>query len=217
MLSRLPRWVEYGAFTLAMLAGMVNVVGLLGFQHEAVSHLSGMATLLGAKVITESQLDFHLIAILVSFFLGSAISGFFISGGSLRLGRHYDSVLILEGGLLLAAIYFLNGQVILGHYLASAACGIQNAMATRYSGAIIRTTHITGIITDLGMMFGAALRGERASKRTLILFLLIITGFVLGGSIGAFLYLHFKFVALAFPAGVCFMLAAGYRFYSMRY
>ncbi|MCA2454073.1 DUF1275 domain-containing protein, partial [Vibrio alginolyticus] len=31
MISRLPRWVEYGAFLLALLAGCVNAVGLLGF------------------------------------------------------------------------------------------------------------------------------------------------------------------------------------------
>lgn len=51
MFSKLPRWVEYGAFSLALLAGFVNAVGFLGFRHEAVSHLSGSATQLGVSLL----------------------------------------------------------------------------------------------------------------------------------------------------------------------
>ncbi|MDY6889953.1 MAG: DUF1275 domain-containing protein, partial [Pseudomonadota bacterium] len=47
MLTKLPKWVEYGAFTLAFIAGIVNAIGLLGFEHQAISHLSGSVTLLG--------------------------------------------------------------------------------------------------------------------------------------------------------------------------
>jgi uncharacterized membrane protein YoaK (UPF0700 family) len=46
-------------------------------------------------------------------------------------------------------------------FWASAACGLQNAMVSTYSGAIIRTTHITGTVTDLGAMIGQYLRGHR--------------------------------------------------------
>jgi uncharacterized membrane protein YoaK (UPF0700 family) len=41
------------------------------------------------------------------------------------------------------------------------ACGLQNAMATGYSGAVIRTTHVTGIVTALGIAVGLAARRER--------------------------------------------------------
>ena len=41
LLTRLPPWVEVGAFLLAFLAGSVNAVGLLGFSHQSVSHLTG--------------------------------------------------------------------------------------------------------------------------------------------------------------------------------
>ena len=50
MISRLPSWVEAGAFSLALMAGVVNAVGLLGFSHQAVSHLTGTSTLLGAAL-----------------------------------------------------------------------------------------------------------------------------------------------------------------------
>jgi len=54
VISRLPPWVETGAFTLAFTAGSVNAVGLLGFSHQAVSHLTGTSTLLGLGM---AQLD----------------------------------------------------------------------------------------------------------------------------------------------------------------
>src|SRR5690606_30403481 len=148
----------------------------------------------------------HLGGILISFLIGSAISGYFLSSTSLKLGRHYDSMLVLEGLLLLGAIVCLREQLSLGHYLASAACGLQNALATRYSGAIVRTTHVTGVVTDLGLMFGAALRGESFDRRKCLLFLLIISGFVSGGALGFLLFDAFSVAALVFPAVSCIAL-----------
>lgn len=216
MLSKLPRWIEYGAFTLALLAGSVNAVGLLGFQHQAISHLSGTATLLGSSLLGSLESSLHLLGILVSFLLGAMISGLLLTSTSLKLGRHYDSLLLIEGLLLLGAIYFLNDGSLLGHYFASAACGLQNALASSYGGAIIRTTHVTGIFTDLGILLGSALRGEVFDKRKAMLFLLIITGFILGGFAGGLLYVKFAFMALIAPAIICFLLALAYKIYSAR-
>jgi uncharacterized membrane protein YoaK (UPF0700 family) len=218
MISKLPRWVEYGAFVLAFVAGTVNAVGLLGMQHQAVSHVSGTATLVGTGVIASSGSDvFHLVGILLSFLAGASLSGSMLPGTSLRLGRHYDSLLAIEGLMLLLSIYLLKNDSLLGHYTASAACGIQNAMATSYSGAVVRTTHMTGIFTDLGLMIGAKLRGDSFDKRKAILLLLIVVGFIIGGTLGAYLYININFYALAIPAAICFLLAAMYRVYIVKF
>ncbi|NVK38169.1 MAG: DUF1275 domain-containing protein [Gammaproteobacteria bacterium] len=213
MMSKLPKWIEYGAFTLAVLAGCINVIGLLGFQHQAVSHLSGTASQLGTTLLDLSGESIHLAVILFSFLLGSMISGFLLSGSSLKLGRHYDSLLLIEAVLLVIAIYFLQQHDSTGHYFASAACGLQNALATRYSGAVVRTTHLTGIFTDLGIMFGAALRKETFDTRKFVLFILIILGFVLGGTLGAYCYQALQFNALYIPAAMSVTLAFAYRIY----
>ncbi|MGB2254690.1 MAG: YoaK family protein [Spongiibacter marinus] len=215
MIHSLPRWLELGAFTLALLAGIVNAVGLLGFAHQSVSHLSGTATLLGAGLLSDTG-AWHLLAILLSFLLGAAISGYLNRSETLSLGRHYDTLLVIEGALLLIAIAFLQREQGAGHYFASAACGLQNAMATRYSGAVVRTTHVTGLFTDLGIMIGAALRGEHFDRRKAILFMLIILGFTGGGSVGAWLYAGLGFFALTIPAVLCFLLALAYRITRLR-
>ena len=215
MITKLPRWVEYGAFVLALVAGFINSVGLLGFKHQSISHLSGTATLLGTGIINTTLVDVvHLILVILSILLGAVISGYFLRGGALKLGRNYSGLLSFEAVLLLASIYFLNTDSLFGHYLASAACGLQNALVTTYSGAVIRTTHVTGIFTDLGIMLGAKLRGEAFDKRKATLFLLIITGFISGGTLGAFTFSRFEFYSLFVPALICLLLALAYAIYN---
>lgn len=215
MLTQLPKWVEIGAFILALVAGFVNAVGLLGFQHQSVSHLSGIATLLGTGILDQSaQHVVHLLGVLLSFLAGAAIAGALLHGSSLKLGRHYDSALVLESLLLLASAWLLIGGSFYGHFLASAACGLQNALATTYSGAIVRTTHVTGIFTDLGIMLGALLRKERLDTRKAKLFLFIICGFISGAALGAFFYAEYHFMALLIPAATCLVMALAYRVYS---
>tara|TARA_Y100000782_G_scaffold78380_1_gene84374 strand:- start:22862 stop:23524 length:663 start_codon:yes stop_codon:yes gene_type:complete len=217
VISKLPKWVEIGAFILALVAGCVNAVGLLSFEHQAVSHLSGTATLLGADLMQGNSLDaFHLFGVLLSFLVGSGIAGFLLHSSALKLGRHYDTALLIEAGLLLGALWLLFNGSGYGHFLASAACGLQNALATTYSGAIVRTTHVTGIFTDLGIMFGRVLRGETLDKRKAKLFGLIILGFILGGLAGAWLFAKLSFAALYVPSAICILLALTYRVYSHR-
>ena len=217
MTSKLPRWVEYGAFTLAFVAGQVNAIGLLGFHHQSVSHLSGTATLLGTGLINTSLLDaLHLAMILLSFLVGSAISGFVLPSSSLKLVRGYSGLLLLEGVFLICSFCFLSQDSEIGHYFASAACGLQNALATTYSGAVVRTTHVTGIFTDLGIMIGAKYRGDYFDKRKAILFLLIIFGFILGGVLGAYLFDSLALAALFVPAIICFLLALIYSVYQAK-
>ncbi|GAB2647033.1 YoaK family protein [Vibrio panuliri] len=213
MISRLPRWVEYGAFLLALLAGIVNAIGLLGFQHQAVSHISGTVTLLGTSIESLDGMTSHLLMILVSFLIGAALAGAFFECTALKLGRRYGVALCIEAGLLFAAYLLLKDNITSGQYFASAACGLQNAMITTFSGAVVRTTHMTGIITDLGIMIGARLRGERFDYRKAKLFLFIFSGFLLGGVMGAKLYGTYAIASLMAPIALALGLAIVYWFY----
>jgi len=217
VISKLPRWIEFGSFVLALIAGFVNSIGLLGFNHQSISHLSGTATLIGTSIVNALFTDvLHLSMVIFSFIIGAIISGFYLRSGALKLGRNYSRLLMLEACFLLIAIYFLTKDSFYGHYFASAACGLQNALVTTFSGAVIRTTHVTGIFTDLGLMIGAKFRGEAFDKRKALLFILIINGFILGGILGAFAFNTFKFEALFMPAVGCLLLAMSYSIYNAK-
>lgn len=217
MFTKLPRWVEIGGFWLAAIAGAVNAIGLLGFKHQAVSHLTGTSTLLGLALIDLDAAEIlHLILVLLSFMLGAALSGVIIDNAVLRLGRQYGFALLLEAAFLLAAMLLLGAGSTSGHFLASAACGLQNGMVSTYSGAAIRTTHVSGLFTDLGTMLGARLRGHALDARKALLLSLLIAGFILGGCVGALGYRHLQFVALSIPAAGAIALAMAYWIYRYR-
>ena len=200
---QLPRWVWVGAGLLACVAGMVNVVGYLSFEQQAVTHLTGTTTLLGEAV---AKRDLHAISrlagVALAFMAGAALSGMIVQDSTLKLGRRYGVALVLESLLLFAAIpLFMQGRLA-GPLLAAMACGLQNAMATTYSGAVIRTSHLSGMFTDLGIGLGHALRGMPLQKRRLLLCGLIISGFFTGAVLGALLFVRFGYAALAVPATI---------------
>ncbi|MGV8943818.1 YoaK family protein [Thermomonas sp.] len=210
----LPRWVWAGAGVLACVAGMVNVVGYLGFEHQAVTHLTGTTTFLGAALASG---DLHAMArfggVMLAFLFGSALSGMLIQDSTLRLGRRYGVALVLESAMLFAAIPLFMRAHLAGPLLAAAACGLQNAMATTYSGAVIRTSHLSGMFTDLGIGMGHALRGMPLQKRRLMLCGLIICCFLLGAVLGALLFQRVGYLALMVPATLTGLAGLGYGGY----
>ncbi|MDR7099132.1 uncharacterized membrane protein YoaK (UPF0700 family) [Lysobacter niabensis] len=210
----LPRWVWIGAGSLACIAGMVNVVGYLGFEHQAVTHLTGTTTLLGAAVAAgDVRAALQLLGVAVAFMAGAALSGLIIQDSTLRLGRRYGAVLAIESFLLVLAVPMFQRNQISGALLAAMACGLQNAMATTYSGAVIRTTHLSGMFTDLGIGLGHALRGLPLQRRRLLLCGLIIACFLAGGIAGAVLFSRIGYRALLLPATLTGLTGVGYVFY----
>lgn len=218
--TQLPRWVWVGAVTLACIAGMVNVVGYLGFEHQAVSHLTGTTSLLGAALADGNwRAVGNLWGMLIAFSLGATLSGMIIQDSTLRLGRRYGVALALEAVLLALAVPLFMRQQIFGALLAAMACGLQNAMVTTYSGAVVRTTHLSGMFTDLGIGLGHALRGMPLPTRRLLLSSLIISAFLAGGILGAWLFRMLQYYALLIPAALTGLTGigyAGYRHWSLR-
>lgn len=217
MISKLPRWVWLGAWVLAFIAGMVNVVGLLGFEHQAVTHLTGTTSMFGAAV---AKLDgrgaLHLFAIIGSFVAGTFVSGLLVQDSALQLGHRYGVALMIESLLLCAAVPLLTRHAVIGDYFASCACGLQNAMASTYSGSVVRTTHLSGMFTDLGIYLGHALRGIAVDMRRLRLCVTIISAFLCGGIAGAFGFEKLSYETLYIPAGITGITAVTYAAYKLQ-
>lgn len=211
MINRLPKWVEVGGFLLALNAGFVNAIGLLAFEHQAVSHLTGTTTFL-SLAITHSNIQeiIRLLLIMASFIVGAAYSGLIIGNTALKLGRPYSLALITESALLFMAMYMLNHGSLSGQFFASAACGLQNAMTSTYSGAVVRTTHVSGLFTDLGVALGLRFRGQKTDSRRIVLYCILISGFIVGGVIGSLLFAKFKFSALLAPCILTAFIAVSY-------
>jgi len=217
MIRQLPRWAWLGGGVLASIAGMINAVGYMGFRHEAISHLTGTTTLFGiAMAAGDAHESLHWLLVLLAFLGGAVLSGFIVQQPTLKLGRRYGVVLIVESCLLLLAVPLLHARLDAGLYVASMACGLQNAMASTYSGAVLRTTHLSGTFTDLGIALGQLLRGLEADLLRVRMCLLLIGGFLAGSIVGgaAFGWLHEY--TLLIPALLTGITGVSYHVYTHR-
>jgi uncharacterized membrane protein YoaK (UPF0700 family) len=184
-LERERPWVFAGGTLLAAMAGFINAC-LLGVFHVPVSHMTGAVSRLSLDLETIDLTDLRLVlSILGGFLVGAMLSGLLIGGRKLVPGRRYGMALLTEGAVLGLATYLLVNGSALGVPLAALACGIQNAMASSYNGLILRTTHVTGIVTDVGVMLGHWLRHRRIRLWKLLLLLSLLGGFLVGGVGGA--------------------------------
>lgn len=207
----MPRWVWVAAWVLALIAGSINVVGLLGFQHQPVSHLTGTTSMLAAAFGTlDGPRILHFSVVLGSFIFGTVLSGLIIDDTALKLGRAYGIALFLESLMLFCSAFLFRHSNELGLYFASCACGLQNAMVSTFSGTVVRTTHVSGMFTDLGIYLGHALRGRRPDWLRMKLSFLIISGFFCGGVAGAISFSKIGYLTLLFPAALTGVASVAY-------
>lgn len=218
MMSKLPRWALVGAGVLAFIAGIVNAVGFIGVAHQAITHLTGTATQFGIALGSgDAAAALHLAAVVGSFLAGAIASGLIIGDSVLKLGRRYGVVLVIESLLLLLALHQLAGGHYGGDLLASAACGLQNAMASSYSGAVLRTTHLSGTITDIGILIGHWLGRVPFDRRRLRLLMLLVAAFVGGAISGSLLFAHVGYGALYVPILMTGVAGTGYGAWQYRH
>lgn len=79
------------------------------------------------------------------------------------------------------------------------AMGLQNSLVTKVSNATVRTTHLTGLFTDLGIEFSQLIFPKSRNEDKLIrayiqLHLSIILFFFLGGLFAGYLFVEAKLV-----------------------
>lgn len=217
MITKLPTWIMWGGAVLAFSAGCVNTAALMGFTNLSVSHVTGNVSLFSAAI---AYLDpnslLYIGASLISFLAGAILSGFVIGQESLKLGRRYGRALYIEASLLLLSYWLYQQHDYLGQLAAAMACGLQNAMVATYSGAVIRTTHLTGLTSDMGAAIGNWLAGRTISKPTLGFQAIIWYCFCAGGVVGAFLYAKVGYGALFVPIVIVSLSAFIYNLASER-
>lgn len=221
VLRQLPRWAWYGTGMLAFIAGMINAAGYLGFRHESISNMTGNTSLLGIALGTADVGEsVHWAIAIAAFVFGAMLSGMIVQQSTLKLGRRYGVALVLESLLLFAAVPLLEHSNSAGLYLASVGMGLQNGIVSAYSGAVIRTTHVTGIFTDLGIYIGHLLRRLPVDMLRLRVCVVVAGAFMVGSAVGAMLFQRMQERTLLIPAvltGLCGMTYGVYRQYTTKY
>jgi uncharacterized membrane protein YoaK (UPF0700 family) len=153
-------------FILAFLAGSVNAGGYLAC-HRFVSHVTGFATLAGVSIEQRDWVEaVGILAIPLYFLLGAMLSAYLTEKKfAVKVhGERFAPVMWIVA--LLLCVVAVGGTTgffgsfggppnIKHNFILLAclcgACGLQNAAITSSSGFTIRTTHMTGLTTDLGI------------------------------------------------------------------
>ena len=204
------------AVLLCLNAGFINAAGFLAFS-VLTTNVTGHAALLAVNIATSDLRSTRMVALWLFLFLaGAFLSSLYIS----RVGRNkpfaYTAPIIFIILVLLFVAVFghhYNNSLAQTEYFAGSllfSMGVQNAMVSLISGSVVRTTHLTGMFTDLGIDLSEAVHTFKnihpLLKRRIALRLAIIISFLFGGLIGSLLFLHSKFSAFFVP--ICFLLTA---------
>ncbi len=207
----------WGGAVLAFSAGCVNTAALMGFANLSVSHVTGNVSLFAAAIAyLDARSILYIGTLLLSFLAGAILSGFIIGQAALKLGKRYGQALYIEAALLLVSYWLYQQHDFLGQLAAAMACGLQNAMVATYSGAVIRTTHLTGLTSDMGAAIGNWLAGRSISKPTLGFQAVIWYCFCGGSAVGAYLFAKVGYEALFVPITIVLTAAFIYNYASDR-
>ena len=198
--------------SLTFVAGATNAGGFLAVDRYT-SHMTGVVSSIADHLaINNMAVVLTGLGSVAAFVAGAAYSAILINWGRHhRTHSRYAYPLLWEAGLLLVfglmggTLEMNSGFIPVTVLLLCFLMGLQNAIITKISNAEIRTTHMTGIITDIGIELGKAVylnsqpesahyQPVRANWRRLRLLLSLLASFFIGGVAGA---LGFKYVGYA--------------------
>lgn len=199
------------AVLLCFTAGMVNAAGFLAFS-VLTTNVTGHAALLAQKLATGDLRSARMVGLWLLLFLAGAFFSSFCTGKSRHRRFGYTIPIIGEILILLMVAGFghtFDQSIIKTEYFAGSllfAMGMQNALVSTISGYVVRTTHLTGMFTDLGIDLYTVIstpgQNSAAVKRKIMLRLVIIFFFLAGGIAGGYLFLKFKYFTFYLPAAV---------------
>ncbi|MGP1630784.1 MAG: YoaK family protein [Giesbergeria sp.] len=198
---------------LAFNAGAINAGGFLVVRLYT-SHMTGFVSMLADNlVLGNTVLVLGAVGALLAFICGAALTAILVNWARQhRLHGSYALPLLIVALLML--VFGLLGSITLSWHtpfavpatvlLLSFMMGLQNATVSKMSSSEIRTTHMTGIVTDLGIELGkllywnrsSSLPGQqvRANRQRLGLYASLLGMFLLGGVAGAAGFKHVGFV-----------------------
>ena len=210
---------------LAFNAGAINAGGFL-VVGMYTSHMTGFASMLADNLVLGNiTLVLGAAGALLAFVAGAAATAVLVNWARQNhLRSEYALPLLLEAGLLL--VFGLLGAT-LNHQTPFAVpltvlvlaftMGLQNAVVSKISASQIRTTHMTGVITDIGIELGKMFYWNhtasppesrvRANRIKLRLFSLLLAAFMAGGVVGAAGFKYLGFVWVLPMAGLLLLLS----------
>jgi uncharacterized membrane protein YoaK (UPF0700 family) len=212
-LRHVPSWVM-----LCFAAGAINGSALLACE-RFVTHVTGTVTRIGME-FTELWLMFDFALVLLFFVSGAAASGLLLQGRAYRAKRPLFSLPLWLVAALTATIALAGHHGLLGDFggtvdqagdfvllcVLSFAMGLQNAAVATSTGQLVRTTHLTGPATDLGVhlaeLVSASGRARDVARQHALLRAGKIVAYAVGAGVAVPLARRYGYLSFLLPATV---------------
>jgi uncharacterized membrane protein YoaK (UPF0700 family) len=210
--------------SLAFQAGIINTGGFLAC-HRFVTHTTGFGTLFGVEL---SKGDFFeglgMLSVPLFFLIGTMISATFVDQ---KILKHQLPNYPLVFAIMTVLLFLVTVGGKAGYFgtfgedlslvrdyallaILAFSSGLQNATVTSVFGAVVRTTHLTGLTTDLGIgcvrLFTGTYKLAKDNEIKATWMRLAIIGSFVAGSFSAFVYLHNQYLGFAIPTLISFVL-----------
>lgn len=223
------------ACVLPAVAGAVNASGFFAIG-TYTSHVTGNVARIGDELaVGHLWLALRAIFLVGSFLSGSMLATALVLRARRAGGPPYWRALLIEASLLFVFATVSVGGERSAHInslqmtcLLCLAMGLQNALVTKLSGARVRTTHMTGITTDLGIETARAIDAWVQRNRAIAgpglaplpslrhdpalrkwrLHVAVLGSFLVGATLGPLLYLWVGHIAMLVPCVILVALAA---------
>lgn len=203
------------AALLSVVAGLVNIAGILAVN-TLTTNVTGHFAFFSEQLFLKNYgVSVTYLLYIFFFLMGSFLSGLILERGArYGQGSTYVFPILIEVFIITAVTiipdYFFSDQIFRSNLISSSllfAMGLQNALVTRVSQSVVRTTHLTGLFTDLGielsqLLFYREKQDQVKLNRNIFLKLMIISSFFLGGILGGIGYRHFELKVLLAPSGL---------------
>jgi uncharacterized membrane protein YoaK (UPF0700 family) len=208
---------KHVAVALACVAGFLDVVGYLTLAHLFTAHMTGNTSKLGVA-LGHGKLD---AALPLAIALPLVAAG--VALGTLLVdARRASTPLLVEAALVTAFMAVggaagRHGDTVSSPYpfyvletCATVALGLQTAALTDIGGTTIRTSYVSGVLTNLTQSAVRRLRGND-DRKPLALLGTILLAYLVGATGGAVSLRALSFWCLALPVGVLLFVAWGRR------
>lgn len=229
--TRSPTADRHLAWSLAAIAGGLNAAGFYAVGLYSSNMTGNVSALADHVALGDFGPGLLFLAIVLTFICGAMVSTVLINAGRRRALAGIYAFSILTEAVLLAALagvdlWFGAGRGALLVFGLSFLMGLQNAVVTRLSNARVRTTHVTGMVTDIGIELGnladnAWHRGKQHisdfNREKLVLHGQTVLSFLGGGVLGVLGYRAMGGWLLFIGAGLLLALAMPALFATRRH
>ena len=212
------------AILLSFVAGIVNITGVLAVK-TLTTNVTGHFAFFAEETTKHDYQAAIVFLIYTLFFLAGAFTSNFLTEFISQKNKNFSHLpaIAIEIAILISVGLFSmlpNFYLYERKWIAFAllfAMGIQNALVTKISKSTVRTTHLTGLFTDLGIELSQLFFYKKAEERTALktiiyLRLSIISFFFLGCFIGGFIYGYLELKTL-FIAAIVLLFSLYYDYF----